>query len=292
MLSVVIPAYNESDAISDTIKDILLVAKEKNIEPCEVIVVDDGSDDKTGEKAKTAGATVIRHPHNVGYGRSLKDGIKAASYDTIAITDADLTYPFGEIDKLLEQYSKGFDMVVGARTGKHYRESKFKSPLRLILKFIVEFSTGRKIPDINSGLRVFSKKTITPYLRHLCNTFSFTTSMTLAYMLSGRFCKYIPIPYNQRVGKTKVKLFKDSLRTLQYILQAVNFYNPIKIFLLFTLFSTAISAGCFALGMILQWKTLFTLGIGSLLIALLSIGLGLVADLLKQLLDRDKPWTE
>ena len=86
-----------------------------------------------------------------------------------------------------------------------------------------------------------------------------------------------------------IKLFKDSLRTLQYILQAVNFYNPIKIFLLFTLFSTAIAACCFIAGVILQWKTLFALGVGSLLIALFSIGLGLVADLLKQLLDRDNP---
>lgn len=289
MLSVVIPAYNESEAITATLQEIFAVAKAKSIEPCEIIVVDDGSEDDTGQKAKAAGAIVIRHPHNVGYGRSLKDGIKNATYDTIAITDADLTYPFNEIDNLLEHYHKGFDMVVGARTGKHYKESKFKSPLRLVLKFIVEFSTGQKIPDINSGLRVFSKKTITPYLKHLCNTFSFTTSMTLAYMLSGRFCKYIPIPYHKRVGKTKVKLFKDSLRTLQYILQAVNFYNPIKIFLLFTLFSTAIAACCFIAGVILQWKTLFALGVGSLLIALFSIGLGLVADLLKQLLDRDNP---
>lgn len=290
MLSVVIPAYNESDAIIGTIEEIFAVAKRHAIEPCEVIVVDDGSDDDTGEKAKAAGATVIRHPHNVGYGRSLKDGIKAATHDTIAITDADLTYPFEEIDKLLDQYKLGFDMVVGARTGKFYKESKFKSPLRLILKFIVEFSTGQKIPDINSGLRVFSKKTITPYLRHLCNTFSFTTSMTLGYMLSGRFCKYVPIPYKERVGKTKVKLFKDSLRTLQYILQAVNFYNPIKLFLLFTLFSCGIAFCCFFAGLFLHWHTLFDLGIGSLLIALFSLCMGLVADLLKQLLDKDNPW--
>jgi glycosyltransferase involved in cell wall biosynthesis len=290
MLSVVIPAFNESDAIIGTIEDIQKVAHEKNISPCEVIVVDDGSDDDTAEKAKAAGATVVRHPHNAGYGRSLKDGIKIAKYDTIAITDADLTYPFEEIDRLLAEYRKGFDMVVGARTGKHYKESFIKSPLRKVLKFIVEFSTGQKIPDINSGLRVFSKKTIFPYLKHLCNTFSFTTSMTLAYMLSGLYCKYIPIAYHKRVGKTKVKLVKDALRTLQYILQAVNFYNPIKLFLLFSFFSLGISFCCFLAGIILHWTTFIELGIGSFLIALLSVGMGLLADLMRQLLDKDSPW--
>jgi polyisoprenyl-phosphate glycosyltransferase len=286
MLSVIIPAFNESDAIIGTIQNIQDVAKSQQITPLEVVVVDDGSDDDTAEKAKTTGATVIRHPHNRGYGSSLKDGIKAAQYDTIAITDADLTYPFEEIEKLLAAFKTGFDMVVGARTGIHYKESIIKSPLRRILKFIVEFATGQKIPDINSGLRVFSKKTITPYLKHLCDTFSFTTSLTLAYMLSGRYTKYLPIPYHQRVGKTKVKLIKDSLRTLQYILQAVNYYNPIKLFLLFTLFSGGLSFLCFLGGIILHWKTLIDLGIGSLLVALFSISIGLLADLLKQLLHR------
>ncbi len=144
-----------------------------------------------------------------------------------------LTYPFTEVPKLLEEYHKGFDMVVGARTGEHYRESNLKSPLRKILKFLVEFTAGRKVPDVNSGLRVFSKTTIIAYLNHLCDTFSFTTSMTLAYMMTGKFVKYIPIPYDKREGKSKVRLFRDSLRTLQYILQAINYYNPIKIFLSF-----------------------------------------------------------
>jgi polyisoprenyl-phosphate glycosyltransferase len=287
MLSVIIPAYNESEAIKETVAEVFRVANECDISPIEVVVVDDGSEDDTAEKAEAAGAHVIRHIINCGYGRSLKDGIKLARYDTLAITDADMTYPFGEIKNLLLEYNKGFDMVVGARTGKYYKESLFKSPLRSVLKFIVEFATGQKIPDINSGLRVFSKKTALNYLRRLCDTFSFTTSITLAYMLSGLFIKYIPIPYHRRVGKTKVKLFKDALRTMQYIIQAVNFYNPIKLFLLFTMLSISIALFCFVSGIFLHWKTLIDLGIGSLLVALFSICLGLLADLLKQLSDKE-----
>ena len=229
-ISIVIPAYCEELAIEHTIREINLVCEKNQIDNPEIIVVDDGSSDQTAQIAKDHGAKVIHHPHNLGYGRSLKDGILAAQYDTIVITDADLTYPFDQVPLMIAEYKKGYDMVVGARTGKNYHESILKAPLRKILKFIVEFSAGRKIPDINSGMRVFSKKTIQPFFPHLCDTFSFTTSTTLAYSMKGKFIKYIQIPYNQRAGKSKVRLFKDSVRTLQYVLQAINYYNPLKLF--------------------------------------------------------------
>ncbi|EKD70823.1 MAG: Glycosyl transferase, family 2 [uncultured bacterium] len=177
-------------------------------------------------------------------------------------------------------------MVVGARTGKYYRKSILKFPLRRILRFIVEFSAERKISDINSGLRVFSKAKVMPMLGRLCNTFSFTTSMTLGFMMSGFFVKYVDIPYHQRIGKTKVKLFKDSLRTLQYILQAINYYNPIKLFLLFTGLCLFLSVFLFAIALMTHIKTLFSLGIGTSISGLAVLCFGLLADLLKQIMDK------
>lgn len=288
MISVVIPAYNEENAIHDTIVEIQNVFKEMKLVETqyEIIVVNDGSSDNTKERAENYGVTVIHHPHNIGYGRSLKDGIKAAQYDTIIITDADRTYPFQTVPELLLEYQKGFDMVVGARTGEHYRESLLKSPLRHILKFLVEFTAGRKVPDVNSGLRIFSKTTVLSYLNHLCDTFSFTTSMTLAYMMTGRFVKYLPIPYEKREGKSKVKLFRDSLRTLQYILQAINYYNPIKIFILFAWVCVGFSMIGFFMSAVFGLNSGFLLGIGGLLVSLLVICFGLVADLLKQIMNR------
>lgn len=285
MLSIIIPAYNESGSIHSTIIAIKEICVSNNISPIEIIVVNDGSSDNTAEIAEQSGARVISHPMNAGYGRSLKDGIKAANFDTIAITDADMTYPFDQIPEMLKEYNGGYDMVVGARTGNFYKESMIKSPLRKILKFIVEFSAGQKIPDINSGLRLFSKTTIEPFFKHLCNTFSFTTSLTLAYMMNGKFVKYVEIPYNERVGKSKVRLFKDSMRTLQYILQAINYYNPLKLFLLFMFFCLGLSILFFAAGVISHFKTFFSFGIGSGLIALISLCFGLIADLLKQIMD-------
>jgi len=285
-ISIVIPAFNEENAIIETIDEIIDVCKKSIITTYEIIVVNDGSTDSTAEKLKKTSVTVVDHPHNIGYGRSLKDGIKMAQHDTIVITDADRTYPFNQAPNLLCEYQKGFDMVVGARTGKHYRESIFKAPLRHILRFIVEFAAERKIPDINSGLRVFSKRKITPMLSRLCNTFSFTTSMTLGFMMSGFFVQYIPITYHSRRGTTKVRLFKDSIRTLQYILRAINYYNPIKLFLLFTGFCLFSSFLFFLLGIFTHWKTFISFGIGTALSGLLVLCVGLLADLLKQLMDK------
>src|SRR3990167_3815822 len=284
-VSIIIPAYNEEGAIKETIDYIISVCKKSGVNGYEIIVVDDGSTDSTAEKLKSANVIIVNHPHNIGYGRSLKDGIKVAKHDAILITDADHTYPIDQIPVLLEAYQHGFDMVVGARSGKYYRESWIKAPLRRILRFIVEFAAERKIPDINSGLRVFSKAKIMPMISRLCNTFSFTTSMTLGFMMSGFFVKYIDIPYHERNGKTKVKLFKDSLRTMQYILQAINYYNPIKLFLLFMGFCLFLSFWFFVIALITHLKTLFVFGVGTALCGLMVLCFGLLADLLKQIMD-------
>ena len=147
---------------------------------------------------------MVRHLQNLGYGRSLKDGIAAARYDVIAITDADGTYPIKDIPRLFDVYRAGYHMVVGTRTGEHYRQSAFKSPLRWILQHLVEYTASRDIPDINSGLRIFSQLHATTYFERLCDTFSFTTSLTLAFMMNGLFVVYVPIEYYKRIGKTKV----------------------------------------------------------------------------------------
>lgn len=285
MISIVIPALNEQDAIVSTVVTLRETLEKAGLLPYEIIVVDDGSSDNTGELAGNSGARVLRHPHNVGYGRSLKDGIKAAQYDTIVISDADGTYPIGDIPRLVAEYRQGFDMVVGARTGKHYRESLIKMPLRKLLKAIVEFTATRKIPDINSGLRVFGRRTAMKYFNHLCDTFSFTTSMTLAYMMNGLFVSYLPIDYMERSGRTKVRLFRDSVRTTQYIIEAATYYNPLKIFSLFSAICLLLAVASLVCALVFQLASLFALGIGAILLSLLILGLGLIAVLLKQIMD-------
>ena len=287
MPSIVIPAFNEENAIAQTITNLFSMFKNANIKEVEIVIVDDGSTDKTGEIAQNTGAKVIRHPHNGGYGQSLKSGIRAASFDTIVICDADGTYPIECIPDMLKEYEKGFDMVVGARQGAHFEESLKKKILRFILKYIVESTAGRNIPDINSGLRIFSKKKILPYFPRLCNTFSFTTSLTLAYMMNGKFVTYMPIPYHKRIGNTKVRLLKDAIRTMQFIIEASAFYNPLKIFTMFSICLIVVSGigiGCSFLSKI---SAFYYLAIGTLLVSILMFGLGLIAVLLKQIMTKD-----
>jgi glycosyltransferase involved in cell wall biosynthesis len=230
MISVIIPAYNEENAIEETIKEIKKVLKK--YKGYEIIVVNDGSTDKTREKALKTGVIVIDNEKNMGYGKSLKIGIEHAKNNTIVITDSDLTYPFDKVPEMLEIKKQGYDMVVGARTGKYYKESFFKNILRKLLKLFVEFMANHEIRDINSGLRVFDKDLVSKYIPRLCDTFSFTTSQTLAYMMNGHKVYYIDIPYYKRVGKSKVKLLKYSFITTGHILRAGIYYNPIKIFTL------------------------------------------------------------
>ena len=222
----------------------------------------------------------------MGYGFSLKRGISASKNDTIVITDADLTYPFDVVPQMIKIKNEGYDLVVGARTGKYYRQSLMKSILRKILKVLVEFVSGKKIKDINSGLRVFDKKTIIKYFPRLCDTFSFTTSMTLAYLMNNHFVYYIDIDYRKRDGKSKIKLIKDSLKSLKYILESCIFYNPLKIFTLLSIFCIILSIIGFLFSHFANIHAGYILGIGGLLVSIMIFALGLLAVLLKQIMDK------
>ena len=284
MISVVIPAYNEEKTLKKTIEEIKKVFKKTK--DYEIIVVDDCSSDNTKEVAMKCGVKVISNPNNMGYGFSLKRGISEAKYETIVITDADTTYPFDMVPEMLKKKEEGFDLVIGARTGKYYRQSIFKNFLRKLLKMLVEMVSGRKIKDINSGLRIFDKSTVVQYFPRLCNTFSFTTSQTLAYLMNNRFVTYVDITYRKREGKSKIKLIRDSFRSLKYILEACIYYNPLKIFSLLAMVCVIFSIIGFIFSHFLNIHAGYILGIGGLLVSIIVFALGLLAVLLKQIMDK------
>ncbi len=285
-VSIVIPAYNEAAAIEATIARARAALAALPGIAGDIVVVNDGSSDGTGAIAASAGVRVIQHPHNIGYGRSLKDGIAAAVYDTVVITDADGTYPIEDIARLLQPMQDGHDMVVGARAGAQYDGGPLKNPLRRVLTFLVEFTSGRTVPDVNSGFRAFSRATAMRYFGQLCDTFSFTTSLTLAYMMTGRFVTYVPISYADRVGVTKVRLFRDTLRTLQYIVQAILYYNPIKIFLLLALTALTVTALAVVVSTLVGPSPALVLATAGTLVAITVFALGLIADLLRQIMTK------
>ena len=231
-ISVIIPVFNEEKAIVRTLTELGEVLEEFG--NYEIIVVDDGSNDKSFDRIKSfegRNLRIISHVENLGYGKSLWDGIKSAENDCIAIIDADGTYPVKYIKELYEHYPT-YDMVVAARRGKEYDSGIFKGPARRIFKWMAEYSTGRKIPDINSGLRLFDRNIVMGFEDPLCAGFSFTTTITLLFFFNNHFVKYVPVDYLKRKGTSKVNNFKDSLRAGQIIVETVLYYNPLKLFLL------------------------------------------------------------
>lgn len=235
-VSIIIPAFNEAKAIAGTVERVQnAFANSPHL--CEIIVVNDGSRDDTGDAAYDAGATVVHHPYNIGYGNALLTGIRQARYDLVAITDADGTYPVDELPRMVTELLEGqLDMLVGARTGKQFRGSWKKAIGRYFFKRWAEFTCGRTIPDINSGLRVMRRDMVLHYAPVLCGGFSFTTTITVIAILSHRFVGYRAIDYAARIGKSHVRYLRDTLRTAQILVMAILLFNPIKFFLPFALF--------------------------------------------------------
>jgi len=232
-VSVVIPAYNEETSIREVIQRVREVLTAKQIEH-EIVVVDDGSKDATSSRALEAGARVVQHPQNVGYGRSLKTGILESRFDLVAIMDADGSYPVERLPELIERSAR-FHMVVGARTGKFYRGGFIKRIGRFVFRLLSEFAAGQRIADINSGMRVFRRSQLLPFFPVISAGFSFTTTSTLVYLLNGYFVDYVPIEYLRRAGTSKIHHLRDSLRAFQIIVQTILHWNPIKIFILLAL---------------------------------------------------------
>lgn len=275
--TVILPAYNEEEAIGPVVDAIRVLPGNP-----EVLVVDDGSTDRTAAIAREHGAVVVRHPGNAGYGKSVMDGILAARNDTIVITDADGTYPVERIPEFVAQLEQGFDMAVGARSGPAYRGSFFKMPARIALKALVDFVTGRNIPDINSGLRSFRKSQVIPIFPHLCQGFSFTTTITLIYMLTSKLVTYVPIAYHKRVGRSKVRIIRDSLRTLQYVTEVVATFNPLKLFLLMSILVGGLGLISLVASIFVAHAVLLSLGCLFALGAVLLFGMGLQTEALRK----------
>jgi glycosyltransferase involved in cell wall biosynthesis len=277
--SVVIPALNEEDSVGEVVRRVRQVMAATG-HPFEIIVIDDGSTDQTAARAAEAGAIVLQHPHNAGYGAGLKTGILRARFDRIVITDADGTYPIERIPDLIAE-SDRFHMVVGARRGKYYRESWFKEPARIGLGALCRWVTGTPVPDPNSGLRIFRTTLARQYFHVIPQGYSFTTTITLAALSNGYFVKYIPIDYYRRVGKSKVKLLRDVPRTTQIVFQAIAYYNPIKLFLSFALISLGLAA---VFWLLYALTRSVPVGVGAALWSVSVvhfIALGLLADIIR-----------
>ena len=229
-VSVVIPVYNEEEAVLDVIQGLQDTLRESGITH-EIIAVDDGStDDSCGAICMASDVTLIRHPFNRGYGAALKTGIRHAQHEQVAIIDADGTYSPESLVKLLEHWGNN-DMVVGARVGADVAIPAARKPAKWFLNQVANYLVGGKIPDLNSGLRVFKKSIALQFFNLLPSGFSFTTTITLAMLSNDYLVAYVPIPYAARIGSSKIRPIRDTVNFLGLILRTFMYFSPLKVFI-------------------------------------------------------------
>ena len=278
ILSVVIPAYNEENGIAEIANRVLAVEpalKNAGVDKLELLVVDDGSRDKTAEVASgIPGVSLIRHPRNKGYGAALKTGFSKASGELIGFLDADGTYPPEYFPQLCQAALKGTDLVIGSRMAG--ADSKMPLTRRVGNFFFATLLTllGRqKVTDSASGMRVF-KKEILEQIYPLPDGLNLTPVMSTRALHEGIKIEEVPIPYSERVGRSKLSVIRDGRIFLQSMVWTALSYNPVRILGLLGLAGIGVATLIF-LGLIIARlngvTTLGSWGVVALFTALISV---------------------
>jgi glycosyltransferase involved in cell wall biosynthesis len=233
-ITVVIPAFNEEGAIADVVTRVRAAGPWR-----EVLVVDDGSTDRTAACAEEAGARVVRHPYNMGNGAAVKNGIREARSEVVLLMDADGQHDADDIARVIAGVG-AHDMVIGARAA---RDQAFVRAFgNAVFRALASWLTRRPIPDLTSGFRAARRDRLLDILHLLPNGFSYTTTSCLAFMKAGLSVAFVPIKARARIGTSKIRVVRDGVRFLLIILKIVTLYSPLKVFF-------PISATAFLLGL-------------------------------------------
>jgi len=222
-VSIVIPAKDEAPSIGDVVGRLKAAADWR-----EVIVVDDGSADATADRAREAGACVIRHPYNKGNGAAVKTGTRHASGDFVLIVDGDGQHHADDARRLVARLGE-FDLVVGARRAAT-QATLTRRAGNAVLNRLASYLTGRPIPDLTSGFRGIRRDVLREFLHLLPNGFSTPTTTTLACIKAGYNVTFEPIDAGTRVGYSKMRVARDGASFLMILLKLVTLFSPLRIF--------------------------------------------------------------
>ena len=229
-VSLILPVFNEAAGLGELLDALRQALADSGVR-FEIVAVNDGSTDGSGDILRgRSDLRLLEHPVNLGYGAALKTGIRHARYPIIAITDADGTYPHEHLASLIARMHRA-DMVVGARTGAEVEYSRLRSIPKWFLVRFAEWLARRRIPDLNSGLRIFRRDIAERFLKILPDGFSFTTTITLAMLTNGYLVEYEPINYRVRTGRSKIRPIRDTLGMLKTILRTGMYFAPLRVFL-------------------------------------------------------------
>jgi len=236
--SIVIPAKDEEDGLTQLLPD--LTARYPD---AEIIVVNDGSTDNTEQVCRDAGVKVVTHPYAKGNGAAVKAGARAATGDYIVFMDGDGQHAAEDVERLLAEVQKGFDLVVGARSGKEAQASMARWSANTFYNAFASWMVDRKIPDLTSGFRCVQRKKFLSFLYLLPNGFSYPTTSTMAFFRAGYSVGFVPITVSKRIGKSHINLVKDGIRFLLIIFKVGTLYSPLKVYF-------PVAAATFSLGLL------------------------------------------
>ena len=277
-VSIVLPVFNEQGHLHaeiDRIRD----AMDASRFSYEIIVIDDGSDDGSGEALRAIeGIRLIQFGTNRGSGSARKYGTQASRGRIVVWTDVDMTYPNHLIPELVEELS-GYDQVVGARTSEQGTHKAFRVPAKWFIRKLASYLAQTRIPDLNSGLRAFRRDVALQYINQLPTGFSCVTTITMTFLAHGYSVKYWPIEYHERAGRSKFHWWRDTHRYLLQVVRMIVSYNPLRLFLPLGLFLSVLGGAKLAYDCIADD---FAVAINTLVILLAAFNvfsIGLLADL-------------
>jgi len=279
-VSIVLATYNEEKSIKEELERIKK-AMDSSKYSYEVIVVDDGSKDKTPDivEKKFQWVKLYRRPVNFGTGTARKFGTERAKGKYVVWSDADLTYPNYLIPELIPHFEQ-YDQVIGARKTEEGEQRFLRVPAKWFIRKLAIFLSGKNIPDLNSGLRAFKRKEGLKYLHLLPPGFSCVATMTLAFLINGHPVKFVPIDYFKRVGKSKFHPLKDTWQYFLQVIRMILFFNPLKIFLPISIFLMIIGVGKLLYDVIFWHFYIKGSTIVVLMIAIQVLIFGLLAELI------------
>ncbi len=224
-LSIVIPAKNEELGLNLVLPSISELYPE-----AEIIVVNDGSTDRTEQTSREHGAKVVTHPYSKGNGAAIKSGARAATGTHLVFMDADGQHDPGDIQYLLAKLEEGFDMVVGARSSKEDQASVARWGANSLYNWLASWMVNYKIEDLTSGFRAVERKKFLSFLYLLPNGFSYPTTITMAFFRAGYSIAFVPISVAKRIGKSHVNLLRDGVRFFLIIFKIGTLFSPLKVY--------------------------------------------------------------
>lgn len=273
-VTVIMPALNEEAVIAKVIERVRAVNDSWHI-----LIVDDGSTDRTAELARAAGAEVVSHPYRKGNGAAVKSGIRAAKTEYVVLLDSDGQHPPERIPDLLEA-AKTHELVVAARTGN--KGALHRNLANSLYNRLASYVAAFPIPDLTSGFRVFHRATVLRFLYLFPNSFSYPTTSTLSMLRAGHSVKFIPVEFAPRVGKSKISLLSDGVRFLLIIFRITMMFSPLRIF--FPLFLGTFAIGATYLGVSLARTSTFPpAALFILFSSVLLFAMGLLSEQIAQL---------